>query len=396
MSSEEEVQKKKENRKNRSEGYKKLWVLVVVVGVISIIMLFFYFLRFNNGLSYDSNNWAAFGSYFGSVTGLLAFAGVLYSSHLSEKRAEEAEARLEQQEEESRKRYIEDSERAIFFQLLELHNKKLESVNYIPLYITETNMKIKSNTNNIFPKDSNSGFEAFKSYVNLVNNYLSIYLIIKDIEKHSSKESLINHYHIENSNDKIADFNFKFTDIFGLRDYDQLRNNLSDSILNKNIYENDWFNNGNCYEWSLSICKRLTKKEMYEALKYSYDLIYKDYGHILGHYFRNMYYILDTIDNFRGGIEDKDYKNKYARIFRAQLSRFEIALIICNAVSSQSTVKVITLLEKYEILNGFYNQDLFYTKEIPNNTINNTKKDKGKILIYNILKEASKQFSKGK
>lgn len=132
---------------------------------------------------------------------------------------------------------------------------------------------------------------------------------------------------------------------------------------------------------------------MYEAIKNSYDLIYRDYGHILGHYFRNMYYILDTIDSFRG---DDDYKQKYAKLFRAQLSRFEIALIICNAVSSQSTEKVITLLQKYEILNGFYNQDLFCTKDIPNNTINNSQKDKGKILINDILIEANKQYSKGK
>lgn len=388
MSSEEEVQKKNENRKNRSEGYKKLWVLVIVVGVISIIMLFFYFLRFNNGLSYDSNNWAAFGSYFGSVTGLLAFAGVLYSSHLSEKRAEEAEAKLEQQEQESRKRYVEDSERAIFFQLLDLHNNKLESVNYNPLHKTETNIYLYSNVDHIFPKDNKSGFEAFKSFVKLTNNYLCMYLIAKDIEKYNTKLQLIDYY----SDQQTQNFDHIYKATFNFQDYATLSKKLSDSILNNNIYENDWFKD-DCYKWALLKCKKLNKKEMYEALKYSYDLIYRDYGHILGHYFRNMYYILETIDSFRG---DEDYKFKYAKLFRAQLSRFEIALVICNAVSSQSTPNVIDLLQKYDILNGFYNDDLLFTRSIPNSAVSEGTKDSGKIIVDEILEEAKKQFSNGK
>jgi len=388
MSSEEEVQKKKANRKNRSEGYPKMWWMVIIVVLISIIMIIIYFWKSNDGLSYDSNSWSAFGSYFGSVTGLLAFAGVLYSSHLSEKRAEEAEAKLEQQEKESRKRYIEDSERAIFFQLLDLHNNKLESVNYNPLSKTETKIYFYSNVDHIFPKDNKSGFEAFKSYVKLANNYLCMYLIAKDIEKYNTKQQLIEYY----SDQQTQNFDHIYKATFNSQDYATLNQKLSDSILNNNIYENDWFND-DCYKWALLKCKKLNKKEMYEALKYSYDLIYRDYGHILGHYFRNMYYILDTITNFRGGVDKDEYKKKYARIFRAQLSRFEIALIICNAVSSQSTKKVIELLQYYDILNGFYNGDLIFTKSIPNSSVSEGTKDYGKIIIDEILEEAKKQFS---
>jgi hypothetical protein len=370
MSSEEEVQKNKANRNNRSEGFKKMRRLVVVVGLISILMLFIYFLRFNDGLSYDSNNWSAFGSYFGSVTGLLAFAGVLYSSHLSEKRAEEAEARLEQQEEESRKRYVEDSERAIFFQLLELHNKKSQSITY-------------SGDSHIVSNQNCEGNEAFKCYVRKVNAFVTIYIVSKDIQNYNSREELINNYSVE----------LLYICLFGNDKFDSIKCNQINLLKNKNLNNTLEYNENYHNNWATLKSKTLKPNEMFEGLNYCYDIIYRDYGHILGHYFRNMYYIIDTIDNFRG---DDDYKQKYAKLFRAQLSRFEIALIICNAVSSQSTVKVITLLEKYEILNGFYNQDLFYTNNIPNNTINNSQKDKGKILINEILEEAKKQFSNGK
>lgn len=380
MSSEGEVQKNKANRNNRSEGYKKMSRLAGVAGLISIIMLFFYFWRFNDGLSYDSNNWSAFGSYFGSITGLLAFAGVLISSYLSEKRADEAEARLDQQEEESRKRYVEDSERAIFFQLLELHNNKLESVVY------EVNI-INFSNNNKVNNINNSGSKAFKNYVEEVNILIARYIVLKDTLIYNSKMDLYNSY----GNNKKT-LKKIYNDIYGTKKYSVIKeeniNLLKDFCIEQSID-----NNTNYVQWALLKCKRLNNEEMYEAIKNSYDLIYRDYGHILGHYFRNMYYILDTIDSFRG---DDDYKQKYAKLFRAQLSRFEIALIICNAVSSQSTEKVITLLQKYEILNGFYNQDLFCTKDIPNNTINNSQKDKGKILINDILIEANKQYSKGK
>lgn len=187
MSSKEEVLKNKAKRNNRSEGYKKMWWMVIVVVLISILMVIIYFWKSNDGLSYDSNNWSAFGSYFGSITGLLAFAGVLYSTHLSEKRAGDAEDRLDKQEKESRKRYVEDSERAIFFQLLELHNNKLESVVY------EVNI-INFSNNNKVNNINNSGSKAFKNYVEEVNILIARYIVLKDTLIYNSKMDLYNSY----------------------------------------------------------------------------------------------------------------------------------------------------------------------------------------------------------
>lgn len=124
-----------------------------------------------------------FGSFFASITGLLAFLAVLYTSGNADKRAketialtkEEAEnnrVRAEKAEEnnrlqieEVRRRYREDSERTIFFQLLELHTKKVESVIY-------------SNANNI---KELVGARAFERFVDKANTYWVLTIIFEHI-----------------------------------------------------------------------------------------------------------------------------------------------------------------------------------------------------------------------
>lgn len=89
----------------------------------------------------------------------------------------------------------------------------------------------------------------------------------------------------------------------------------------------------------------------YEYTKLVADFLYKKYGHILGHYFRNMYYVMDTINNF------SDKKN-YRELFRAQLSRYELTLGIFNAVGSNSSTKMVQLLEEFDIFKDVYPDDL--------------------------------------
>lgn len=61
-------------------------------------------------------------------------------------------------------------------------------------------------------------------------------------------------------------------------------------------------------------------------------------------------------------METKNIKKNYSHIFRAQLSRYEIAMAVYNAVNyTRSTKNVVKLLKKYDMLNGFYYKDLFLT-----------------------------------
>jgi len=87
-----------------------------------------------------------------------------------------------------------------------------------------------------------------------------------------------------------------------------------------------------------------------------HETFYKYYGHLLGHYFRNVHYVLEHIDS----INDSE---KYSKIFRAQLSRYELALMYYNSLSSMSSESHVTLLLKYDIFNGLYSSDLFYNPD---------------------------------
>jgi len=85
-----------------------------------------------------------------------------------------------------------------------------------------------------------------------------------------------------------------------------------------------------------------------------YEYFYEKYGHILGHYFRNMYYVLRYADKTR--------RSKYfARIYRAQLSRYELAMLFYNIMGPYTSSAFNRLVFKYEMLDGLYGPDLCYT-----------------------------------
>lgn len=69
------------------------------------------------------------------------------------------------------------------------------------------------------------------------------------------------------------------------------------------------------------------------------------------------------------------YPNDYSKIFRAQLSSDELTVILFNSMSSQSTLKTISLLKKFDIFNNIIALELPISgydteKEIVIQTIN--------------------------
>lgn len=276
-----------------------------------------------------------FGSFFAGITGLMAFWGVLYSLHISEKRAEKVEK-------ESRDRFTEDSERNIFFQLLELHTNKVNAVEF----------------------NGKRGAEAFKEFVEIANKNLNLLFMGKAINMNCTdinKESIIDIY---NNKRKLFDmmkvvYKVYFNGSFHTSPLDKnidtiLSNtrNMMKEIYNKKLSADisrrydDYF----ILKYIPETINEYTEYK-YEYTKIVADFLYKKYGHIFGHYFRNMYYVMDTINNF------SDKKN-YKELFRAQLSRYELALGVFNAVSSNSSSKMIMLLEKFDIFKDVYPDDL--------------------------------------
>jgi len=97
---------------------------------------------------------------------------------------------------------------------------------------------------------------------------------------------------------------------------------------------------------------------MYLSLKLSGNYMNEEYGALLGRYFENMHYILKTC---------KDFPDDYFKLYRAQLSRNEVILCLCYAMSDDSIKsdpkgELIDLLLGKSILKGFYYEDLFITQ----------------------------------
>lgn len=65
-----------------------------------------------------------------------------------------------------------------------------------------------------------------------------------------------------------------------------------------------------------------------------YKLIQNKHNHVLGHYFRNLYQALKSIDTYDENILSKEQKRKYTSILRAQLSTKELALLFINCLEN--------------------------------------------------------------
>ena len=276
-----------------------------------------------------------FGSFFAGITGLLAFWGVLYSLHVSEKRADKVEK-------DSRDRYNEDSERNIFFQLLELHTNKVNTVEF----------------------NGKRGAEAFKEFVDIANKNLNLLFMGQAIKAKCTdidENLLVDIYQNDRGFFGLLETVYKI--YYNGRFYSSpLSNNIDSTLRNienmmRNIHNkqlsSDILKRYDDYSNLPYIEKTINEyiDNKFENTKIVADFLYKEYGHILGHYFRNMYYVMDTINNF------SDKKN-YKELFRAQLSRYELALGVFNAVSSNSSPKMVLLLEEFDIFKDVYPGDL--------------------------------------
>jgi len=83
----------------------------------------------------------------------------------------------------------------------------------------------------------------------------------------------------------------------------------------------------------------------------AYDSFYDEHGSSIGHHFRNM----SQIFSFMADSQDVDF---YRKIFRAQLSRYEISMLLANGVSNYSDEEFASSLLRYKMTKGIYVRDL--------------------------------------
>jgi hypothetical protein len=77
------------------------------------------------------------------------------------------------------------------------------------------------------------------------------------------------------------------------------------------------------------------KKEIIASLiNDAFDEYFKDSGHLSGHYLRNQYYVLDTIENSKSLSEDE--KEYYFYLYRSHISAYELVIMFYNSISKMS------------------------------------------------------------
>lgn len=90
-----------------------------------------------------------------------------------------------------------------------------------------------------------------------------------------------------------------------------------------------------------------------------YLVFHRLYGHLVGHYFRNIYQILKYID--QSDVEDKKF---YSNLIRAQMSDYELGLLFYNCISDLGNTKFKILIEKYEFFEHLHSLDSIEDHEI--------------------------------
>ena len=272
------------------------WILDVTFFLLPIIC---YFCIYHDGLSSDYNAWIAFGTLWGAVFGSLAFIIAIRTVYEGRKNAE----------------------REQIFNLLNLHQQKVEAVIY------------QKNGSTI------SGYDAFRAYTRQADKYLALHLIIRELQTNGTS---------------------RFPILTGCQS--ELFAETKKPVLGIkiNMYRDIKCIDTNWQDWSaialvIAYSDKLSAKDRVQAVAEVYGQLYEENGHFLGQYFRNMYYVLNTIDQSSLNDTDKAY---YAHLYRAQLSRYELALGVFNAVWEKSSFDMVRLLLKYDILDDVYREDI--------------------------------------
>lgn len=300
--------------------------------IFGLTPLALYFYHFYGGISIYHTSWAEFGTFYGGVLGpaaaVLAFIALLWNLEVT------------------MKQFKRQSEENQFFNLLELHNNKVKGITYNGIRNTHY-----------------TGFEAFKKYVEEFNNLYdtNAILVARNEMSKNTRNLTYNAYdflweklsHFLHDNDKVyGGDNQKKDKIISFFENSTDRWELQKGLIGTDDHLS-MEDRDKLIAIGHVIIEDSKPKFRVEIIQYVNDLFYQNYGHMLGHYFRNIYYILKFIDESEKSIE-------YSKLFCAQLSRYELTSLYYNALGNLSSTEFIELLIKYDIFNGIYSSDLCY------------------------------------
>lgn len=317
--------------KNLSQNNKELLLrlLITIFILIGLTSIGLYLISFRGGFSEIHSRWAEFGSFIGGVlspiVSVLAFIGLFYNLELT------------------KKQFKKENSDSTFFKMIDLHLKKVDSISYL------------INNNEI------TSFHAFKYYVEKYNKQFDLiytrkarHAICENCEKLSTNAHMFLwskfYKYFKGEKHYTSDYTKLFDFFKGRSETDNYENLKVIIGTEKDISEKDY---NELVSIGFSVNYNSSSKDRVSTVQLVHSYFYQEFGHILGHYFRNIHYMLEFIDKS----EDSE---RYSKIFRAQLSRYELALIYYNALSSMSSKRTVELLVKFDMLNGIYSTDISY------------------------------------
>lgn len=95
-----------------------------------------------------------------------------------------------------------------------------------------------------------------------------------------------------------------------------------------------------------------------ERINTMYLAFYPEIEADLGHYFRSLYNIVKFVDS-----SSAENKRIYTNLVRAQLSKYELAILLYNCVSDKGSDKFLPLVKRYDLLKMVPEDDLIESRE---------------------------------
>lgn len=314
---------------------------IVVLTLFIMAVLGCYFFQTRGDFADKQTDWAEFGSVLGAITGLIAFAGVLFT--------------LRQNKQQS----LNSEERSVFFELIKIfisYRDTLRVKRTDWVYDNEQcQWKITPHSEFCTPEQTYR-----QIYVEL---YHTFYLEIKrSIPKNFTQDNLMN----EIIPRKMTDTAWVMTWCY----VTQAIKNIyleDDYAMRKKVSIKTFPIHLNVYDYiCLRVIELYTKQDNFkpitEACTKAANHCLAPYRNQLGTYFRNVYYILDMVSEFNS-------PQKYSKIFRAQLSKYELVLLFFNSFSSLSTPKTRELYLNADLFNNLELKDIRLKKGIDDDSV---------------------------
>ena len=313
---------------------------LVFISIIAIILILYWYFNSHGPFENKAADWGDFGSILAAVIGLIAFIGVLFTLR------------------QSKQQFTNSEDRAIFFELLKIFISYRDSLRVIRI-----DWKYNHKNHQWDITQSNEFCPTERTYQQIYGElYHSFYLEIrKGIPENFSKDEFIK----KNIPSNCSEAQWLLT-------YGPL------AIAINYIYdEYNWEKNGgmmeipsiplNAYDY---LCLNAIKfyleqnnmKPITKAYAKAADQCLEIYKNQLGTYFNNAYNIVNMVSEFAE-------PTKYIDIFRAQLSKNELAILFFYSFSSFSTPQTRNLYLKNNLFKDLDLRDIRLKEQTINKSV---------------------------